>query len=70
MNQQAAHTDEIPGLVVIDDGMPPWTCLAEKLPAMGFREVAGMRDGVVVNPFDLPVDLAEPMPGPQGAGTC
>lgn len=63
MNQQTAGTVKTPNIVVIDDGFPPWMRLADKFVALGYGELPRSRDGIVVNPFDLPLDLDQPEGG-------
>ena len=63
MNQPTAGTAKAPNIVAIDDGFPPWMRLADKFAALGYGEIPENLEGVVVNPFDLPLDLDPPEAG-------
>lgn len=57
MTQEHTPTNATTRIVVIDDGMPGWTRLSEKLVTAGIGDDEVKRHELAINPFDTPFDI-------------
>jgi hypothetical protein len=70
MNEPTSGTSKNPNIVVIDDGFPPWMSLADKLAALGLKDIPHGLHEVALNPFDFPPVLDQLDDGSLPRATC
>lgn len=57
MTERTSGTSEPTRIVVIDDGFPAWMRLSDKLAAQGCECDSASHKSVVINPFEIVLDL-------------
>lgn len=57
MTERTSGTSESTRIVVIDDGLPAWMRLSDKLAAHGCERESAGHNSVAINPFEIVLDL-------------